>query len=104
MLVTVLGSDRASFAARTVDQSGRGLQISIAQPLEVGAEVKVEMEDALVLADVCFLNEGPGGYVAGLRINQILAGLSDLSKLNQRLGFDQAGSVYIERRKRLVGS
>lgn len=91
VVVTLLGSDQASFTARTVDQSGRGLQILLAQPLEAGAAVKIEMEDALLLAEVCFINAVPAGFVAGLRIDQMLSGLTDLSRLNKRLGFDQAG-------------
>ena len=58
--------------------------------LEVGAPIKVEMQDAMMLAEVCFTNPAPHGFVAGLRIDQILSGLTDLRKLNAQLGFNQS--------------
>ncbi len=52
------------------------------------------MPDMLLLAEVCY-SRGAGiegeGYVAGLKIDQILSNLGDLTRLHIRLGFGTPG-------------
>lgn len=47
--------------------------------------MKIEMEDSLLLAEVCFCVPEGEGYVSGLKVDQALRGLRSLAALNRRL-------------------
>ncbi len=77
--VTLRGADGTLFYAKAQDLSATGLQVSMAQALEMGAELELTMkpEQALVppleaLVEVVRVNEvGPGSYEIGLSIKEM---------------------------------
>ena len=91
--VTLLGESLASFPARTLDASGKGMRIALSRPVKPGSAVKVELEDSILLAEVSYCVPVTQGYMAGLQVDQILTGLKELTRLNARLLADSRGPV-----------
>ena len=83
--VTVLGSNEASSPAQAVEFSGHGLQLVLPQPLPVNAPVKIEGDDWMMLGEVCYCRQEGIHFVAGLKIDQTLDNLQELSELNANL-------------------
>lgn len=83
--VTALSGDGRQMQARTLDVSGRGVRILAPEPLEPGDAVKIEIDDALLLAEVCYCLPNEAGFMVGVEIDQALNGVSDLARLNRTL-------------------
>jgi hypothetical protein len=83
--LTVLGSEEASGPAQAIEFSGHGLQLVVDRQLPVNAAVKVEGDDWMMLGEVCYCRQEGIHFVAGLRIDQALENLGELSKLNENL-------------------
>jgi hypothetical protein len=83
--LTVLGSAEASGPAQAIEFSGSGLQLVLHRPVPVNAAVKVEGEDWIMLGEVCYCRQEGIHFVAGLKIDQTLENLDELSRLNDHL-------------------
>ena len=83
--LTVLGNEEASGPAQVIDFSGHGLQVVLHRPIPVNSAIKVEGEDWLMLGEVCYCRQEGIHFVAGLKIDQTLENLDELSKLNENL-------------------
>jgi hypothetical protein len=104
--LTVLGSAEASGPAQVTEFSGHGLQLVLHRPVPINSAVKVEGDDWMMLGEVCYCRQEGIHFVAGLKIDQTLENLQELSNLNahllqaERKAEVEAG---IERRKVLAG-
>src|ERR1700681_3625796 len=76
--LTVLGNEEASGPAQVIEFSGHGLQVVLHRPIPVSSAIKVEGE-------VCYCRPEGIHFVAGLKIDQTLENLDELSKLNENL-------------------
>ncbi len=65
------------------------MRISLPAPVPVGAPVKIEIGDALVLAEVAYTTQEAGSIHAGLKVDQVLSGLSELFRLHQSILHEQ---------------
>jgi hypothetical protein len=83
--LTVLGNEEASGPAQVTEFSGHGLQVVLHRSIPVNAAIKVEGEDWLMLGEVCYCRQEGIHFVAGLKIDQTLENLNELSKLNESL-------------------
>ena len=83
--LTVLGSAEASGPAQAIEFSGHGLQVVLHRPIPVNAAVKVEGDDWMMLGEVCYCRQEGIHFVAGLKIDQTLENLDELSRLNENL-------------------
>jgi len=83
--LTVLGERETTWPATVVDLSGRGLRVRAESPIAAGAAVKIEINDALLLGDVCYSIPESGCCLIGIEVDQVLTGLSDVAKLNRAL-------------------
>ena len=83
--LTVLGNEEASGPAQVTEFSGHGLQVVLHRPIPVNSVIKVEGEDWLMLGEVCYCRQEGIHFVAGLKIDQTLENLDELSKLNENL-------------------
>jgi hypothetical protein len=71
--------------------SGRGMQLATSEPMPVGLPVRVEWDDLLVLGEICYSRISSGGeYSAGLRLEQALTNLDELTHLWRTLGEEEA--------------
>ena len=87
--VTLLSPDGLSdqtSPAELVDSSAGGLRLLAAHPAPPGTPVRIELADRLALGHVCFSQPEPGGqFSIGVRVTQVLAGLTSLRRLASRL-------------------
>ena len=89
--VTLLGDHPQSFCGKTLDASGRGLRLATVQHIPAGSALKLEMDDSILLAEVCYCVPSSEGFVSGLKVDQALRGLTALAALNRRLLGDSRG-------------
>lgn len=68
-----------------VESSGHGLRVTLNRKLSPGTLVKIELPDSLILAEVCHCSQQGVQYIAGLKVDQVLSGLKELTALNSRL-------------------
>lgn len=83
--VTVLGTDGPQLTGSAVDLSGRGMRVFLPAPVSPGDAVKIELEDALLVGEVCYCHAAERGFVAGVEVDQVLNGLGQLAALNNAL-------------------
>lgn len=83
--VTVLGDCEVLLSGRVVNLSGRGLKLALNEQVTVGAALKIEWTDTLLLGEVCYCVRGGSGFFAGLQLEHALYNTAELSRLSKRL-------------------
>ena len=83
--LTVLGEHGFTTNAVAIAISASGICLHLPVPVQVGAAIKVESDHQLLLGEVCYCRLSSKGYLAGLKLDQVLSGLQMLQKLNERL-------------------
>ena len=78
--VRVLRTPEQQQVARVVNASGRGLALEISVPVAPGTALQIEMEDALIFAEAVYCRNGKPPYLIGVELDQVLCGLSELSR------------------------
>jgi hypothetical protein len=68
-------------AATVVDASERGLRLTMQSPLPLDSAVRIDLQNELLLGEVCYCQQSPQGYVVGVELQQSLSNLNDLSNL-----------------------
>ena len=94
--VTALRRNIPPLRGRTVDMSGRGIRILLSVPISQGDTVKIELDDALLLGEVCYCLPQNGDVMIGVEIDQALRGLTSLQRLHKAL-FNEA-TVQVDSR------
>jgi hypothetical protein len=62
--------------------SGRGLSLVTGSKVPLGSAVRVDVNDNLLLGEVCHSAQtGPSEFVCGVRLEQALTSVNDLSRL-----------------------
>ena len=102
--VTALGKNRQQIQGKAVDLSGRGIRITVPARVPPGAAVKIELDDALLLGEICYCRPCDRGFMIGVEIDQALHGLADLARLNQTLlnDGDSASDRRVTRQRRVI--
>jgi len=90
VIVTPLEENSTPLPALAVEVSGNGMRLILSRPLPIGAAVKVEPDDSMILGEVCYCQPRSGGFLVGLKLNQVLSNLEQLAKLNRRLLGEEA--------------
>ncbi|MEO7145371.1 MAG: PilZ domain-containing protein [Bryobacteraceae bacterium] len=83
--VAILTEPRSQCVGRILDTSGRGLRLVLPFAVTLGAAVRVDSPDALLLGEVCHCGPADDGFTVGLVLDQTLTGLGDLVRLNRSL-------------------
>lgn len=65
--------------------------------LPSGTPVKIETSDSLVLAETSFCMHVGQGFLIGVRVDQVLGGLSDLERLRRRLINESSPEIVVQR-------
>lgn len=95
--------DQTAITVRIIEASERGMRIALARYLETDTPVQVTIDGQVVIGRVCHCAEarpglttpatmGSGAYVAGLYLENSLAGLEDLAKLSRLLATEETVS------------
>jgi hypothetical protein len=83
-IVLVLGEEAgvsAPLHARIIDISERGMSFKTMEPLPVGAAVRIDLDDNLLLGEVCHCSAMEGGYLCGVELEHVLSRVADLARL-----------------------
>src|SRR5437867_1974837 len=78
---TVIGKDVDRIPARILNLSGKGMRVSIDRRLPVGAAVKIEWRDTLLLCEVCYCCPEGELFSAGLQVEHALFHTMELASL-----------------------
>ena len=93
--LTILNARKETLQAHLVEASGKGMRFRTCRALPAGTAVKVELGDALLLAEVIFSARDSEpeaeveSFVTGVKIDQVLAPLSELMSLHRSLLAEQ---------------
>ncbi len=76
-----------SFIAQTIDQSGRGMRLLVPYEISPGTTIKIESDDMLFLAEICYCNRvNDERFAAGVEVSQSLQITAQLKKLADAVG------------------
>jgi hypothetical protein len=83
--VTVLGACETTLLGRITNYSANGMGMLIDAKVAIGAAVKVEWTDTLLLGEVCYCRPAGEGFAIGLRLEHVVHNTSELARLAKRL-------------------
>jgi hypothetical protein len=89
IVVTLLGAGGVTLPGVAIEISGSGMRLLLNRAIPVGAAVKAETEDSMMLGEVCYCEAQAIGFLVGLKLNQVLSGLGELARLNRRVMGDE---------------
>ncbi len=97
--ITILRDGKPVIEGRLLNISGRGLRLALPAPIAPGTPLKLEIGDALILAEVAYIQEDGGTIQAGVRVDQVLSGLSELMRLHRSLLNEQGACPRVEEKR-----
>jgi hypothetical protein len=80
VLVTILNEPEIRLEARVTNASGRGLGLVTPIPVAPGSAIRIEMDDSMMLGEAIYCRSDRDGYFLGVELDQILVGLTELSR------------------------
>ena len=84
-----------SFAAQMIDQSGRGMRLLVPYELAAGTTMKIETDDSLMLAEVCYCNRvNDERFAVGVEVSQSLRLTTQLRKLAEAVGASAGVPIF----------
>jgi hypothetical protein len=78
--ITLFGEPDSRIPARIKNVSERGIGLELQGPLAIGAALKFEVDDSLILGEVIYCRENEGSFYVGVELEQALCGLGALAK------------------------
>jgi hypothetical protein len=85
VVLTLLKENGIELPAQAIEMSGTGMRVFLNRAIPVGATVKVETDDSMMLGEVCHCATHVNGFLAGLVLHQVLSKLGELARLNERM-------------------
>lgn len=83
--LSVIGEAEPPLEATVENVSGSGVRLGAGRPLKPGAAVRLDLEEALYLGEVCYCAPQGLRYVIGVELQHSLLHLPSLERLVQRL-------------------
>jgi hypothetical protein len=83
--ITVLGEYRHEMQGNAVDFSGHGIRVVVPSSVSPGNPVRIDLDDAMLLGDICYCRPNGSGFTLGVQLDQALSGLAELARLNHAL-------------------
>jgi hypothetical protein len=83
--LTVLGDQPQEFEAFLNNVSGRGLRVVVDAPVAPDSAVRVDLDDSMILGEVCYCEPCGNQWALGLEMEQSLSDLRGLCQLVERL-------------------
>jgi len=80
VVVTVFGERETEQSATVKNASSRGLALEMASPVAAGTACKIQLEDAVVLAEVVYCRSSGEQHLVGVELDQVLCGLTELGR------------------------
>jgi PilZ domain len=85
-VVTMLGTTTQVLQGEIRNVSKGGTQLHLGQPLGIGSLLRVDYDNNLLLGEVVYCQQVQTGWIAGLRIEHTLSGLTALADAMRGLG------------------
>lgn len=78
-----------------IDQSGRGMRLLVPYELAAGTTMKIETDDSLMLAEVCYCNRvNDERFAVGVEVSQSLRLTTQLRKLAEAVGASAGVPIF----------
>ncbi|MCC6585477.1 MAG: PilZ domain-containing protein [Bryobacterales bacterium] len=87
--LTVLGDNPTEMEGYLSNISGRGLRMTMSEAIPVNAAVRVDIDNSMLLGEVCYCEPFGGQWAVGLEMEQSLSDLSGLCRLVERLMMEE---------------
>ena len=78
-IVSILGSVSQVVQGEIRNVSKGGTQLHLRQAIGTGSLLKIEYDNNLILGEVVYCLQEPNGWIAGIRIEHTLSGLTALA-------------------------
>jgi hypothetical protein len=78
-VVTVLGTTTQVLHCEIRNVSKGGTQLHLGEPLAIGSLLRVDYDNNLILGEVVYCQQAETGWIAGLRVEHTLSGLTALA-------------------------
>ncbi len=82
-------------AVRIENISGSGLRLALREPIPRDAAVRIDLNDSLLLGEVCYCAPSAEGYTAGIMLEHSLAHLESLQSLRNHLLQEDQRPVHL---------
>jgi hypothetical protein len=92
--LTILGDPEIRRTAKVKNTSGFGLGVEMAYPVGVGAALRIELNDAVLLGEAMYCRAEKSSYYVGIELLQGLCGLSELSRAVQAFTEERSGVTH----------
>ena len=79
--VVLLSEGDLVLPARIINMSGRGVSLATQRPLKLGAAVRINLEDSLLLGEVCHIRQDGGSWIFGIKLDQVIPSVSEVARL-----------------------
>lgn len=89
----VLGTNDWQVDARAADLSGRGIRILAPARIASGDAVRIDLEDAMLLGEVCYCQPHNDGFMIGVQLDQALSNVGELARLPGRADISRSPSA-----------
>ena len=87
--ITLLGGPPQYIDATLVNVSGRGARLKLDRPLECDSLIRIDLENGLLLGEVCYCATDGDGYGVGVQLEHSLLNLAAVTRMrNRALGED----------------
>ena len=77
--VTILGDPAIHHTGVVKNASARGLGLEMDSPVDIGAALKIDLPDTVLLGEAMYCRSQNGCYFVGIELEQALVGLHELS-------------------------
>ena len=91
--LTVLGDSPMEMEGYLSNISGRGLRMTLSEAIPVNAAIRVDVDNSMLLGEVCYCEPFGGQWAVGLEMEQSLSDLSGLCRLVERLMMEEKRSA-----------
>jgi hypothetical protein len=78
-IVTLLGAVSQVVQGEIRNVSKGGTQLQLPQPIGTGSLLRIDYDNNLILGEVVYCRQEPTGWIAGIRIEHTLSGLTALA-------------------------
>src|SRR5579862_808540 len=78
-IVSILGTASQVIQGEIQNVSRGGTQLQLPQSIETGSLLRIEYDNNLILGEVVYCHREPTGWMAGIRIEHTLSGLTALA-------------------------
>jgi len=83
--LTLLSNPPEHFEATLVNVSGRGARLKMDRPLECDSAVRIDLENGLLLGEVCYCASDGDGFGIGIQLEHSLLNLAEVTRMRNRV-------------------